>query len=109
MSVHLTKITIAAAGAAFLALTALAETSDARDWRRSVDNHYDAVNEARYVPRGDNPQWNFTLDTVVSDMDWRQRTARMLRDLPKPSGDPAVESTPQLADRPEPQSFRFAF
>src|SRR3546814_4892624 len=60
MAVPLTKITIAAAGAAFLALTALAETSDAKDWRRSVDNHYDAVSEARYVPRGDNPQWNFT-------------------------------------------------
>lgn len=109
MAVHLTKITVAAAGAAFLALTALAETSDAKDWRRSVDSHYDAVDQARYVPRGDNPQWNFTLDTVVSDMDWRQRTARMLRNLPKPSSDPAVGSTHQLADRPEPQSFRFAF
>src|SRR3546814_9727723 len=109
MAVPLTKRTIAAASAAFLASTALAERSDAREWRRRVDNHYDAVSEARYVPRGDNPQWNFTLDTVVSDMDWRQRTARMLRDLPKPSGDPAVGSAPQLADRPEPQSFRFAF
>src|SRR3546814_9838179 len=66
MSLRLTKITVAAAVAAFVALTAVAETVDAKDWRRTVDNHYDAVEEAKYVPRGDNPQWNFTLDTVMS-------------------------------------------
>ena len=107
MSFQLTKITFAAAAAAFVALTALAETVDAKDWRRTVDNHYDAMEEAKYEPRGDNPQWGFTLDTVMSDMAWRQRTARMLREAPKPSADPVEHgSTKQLADRP---AFRFAF
>ncbi|HEY9536232.1 MAG TPA: hypothetical protein VIS03_01460 [Kiloniellaceae bacterium] len=109
MSLRLTKITVAAAVAAFVALTAVAETVDAKDWRRTVDNHYDAVEEAKYVPRGDNPQWNFTLDTVMSEMAWRQRTARMLRDAPRPSAAPTDGLAPQLADRPEPPTFRFSF
>jgi hypothetical protein len=107
MSFQLTKITFAAAAAAFIALTALAETVDAKDWRRTVDNHYDAAEEAKYEPKGDNPQWGFTLDTVMSDMAWRQRTAQMLREAPKPSADPVDQgSTNQLADRP---ALRFAF
>jgi hypothetical protein len=109
MSFQLTKIALAAGAAVFIALTAVAETVDAKDWQRSVDNHYDAVKETRYEPRGDNPQWGFTLDTVVADMAWRQRTARMLRQLPKPSSDPDLRPASQVADRPEAPTFRFSF
>jgi hypothetical protein len=109
MSVQLIKITFAAAAAAFVALTAVAETVDAKDWRRTVDSHYDAVEEAKHQPRGDNPQWGFTLDTVVADMSWRQRTARMLREAPKPSADPTDGPANQLADRPKAPTFRFSF
>jgi hypothetical protein len=109
MSVQLTKISLAAGAIAFIALTAVAETVDAKDWRRTVDNHYDAVEEAKYEPQGDNPQWGFTLDTVMSDMAWRQRTARLLREAPRPSTDPAGNKTHQLADQPEAPSFRFSF
>src|SRR3546814_1258594 len=64
---------------------------------------------AKYVPRGDNPQWNFSLDSVMSEKAWRQRTARMLRDAPRPSAAPTDGLAPQLADRPEPPTFRFSF
>ena len=109
MSLQLTRISLAAGAAAFLALTAAAETVDAKDWRRSVANHYEAAQAARFEPQGDNPQWDFTLNTVMHDMAWRQRTARMLRQAPKPGVDPADGGADQLADRPEPPTFRFAF
>jgi len=104
-----TKITSAAAAAATVMLVAATAPADAKDWRRTVDNHYSAAEEAKYVPRGDNPQWGFTLDTVMEDMAWRQRTASMLRRAPKPSSDPVLRQSGQLADRPEQPTFRFAF
>jgi len=109
MSLNLAKISLAAAAAAFLALTAVAESVDAKDWQRSIDNHYSAAEEAKYEPRTGNPQWGFTLDTVMADMAWRQRTARILRDAPRPSADPTETPANQLADRPETPAFRFSF
>lgn len=109
MSLQLTGISLAAGATAFLALTAVVETADARDWRRSVDNHYEAVEATKYEPQGDNPQWDFTLDSVMYDMAWRQRTARMLREAPKPGVQPAEGRANQLADRPEPPTYRFSF
>ena len=109
MTFTLTKLTSAAAAAALITLVAAAAPADAKDWRRSLDKHYAAAEQNKYVPRGDNPQWDFSLDTVVADMEWRQRTARMLRDLPKPSSDPIIRQPDQLADRPEQPTLRFAF
>lgn len=102
------KVSSVAAAAAMIAAVAAAP-ADARDWRRSVDRHYDTVEETRYVPSGDNPQWGFTLDTVVADMAWRERTARLLRDLPKPGVEPAARDSEQIADRPAAPKFRFSF
>lgn len=90
-------------------LVAAAAPAAAKDWRRSIDNHYAAAEETKYVPRGDNPQWGFTLDTVMEDMAWRQRTATMLQRAPKPGSNPALRQSNQLADRPEQPTFRFAF
>ena len=104
-----TKLSSAAAAAAVISILVAATPADAKDWRLSVQRHYDAEEEARYVPKGGNPQWDFTLDTVVADMEWRQRTARMLHNLPKPSSDPIVREPGQLADRPEPPTLQFAF
>jgi hypothetical protein len=104
----LTKIASTATAAATFVLAA-AMPADAKDWRSSMDRHYDAAEQKRFVPQGDNPQWGFTLDTVVADLEWRQRTSHMLRDLPKPSTDPATRQPNQLADRPETSSLRFAF
>ena len=103
------KLSSAAAAAALISLIAAATPADAKDWRLSVQRHYDAEAEARFVPKGDNPQWDFSLDTVVADMEWRQRTARMLRPLPKPSADPIAHESGQIADRPEPPTLRFSF
>ncbi|MGF1592821.1 MAG: hypothetical protein ACFCUW_06050 [Kiloniellaceae bacterium] len=105
----LTKIASTAAVAATFVLVAAATPADAKDWRHSMDRHYDAAEQNRYVPKGDNPQWGFTLDTVVADMEWRQRTSHMLRHLPKPSTEPAARRSNQLADRPATSSLRFAF
>lgn len=107
MSLQRTSISIAAGAAALLAIAAAAPAA-AKDWRQSVANHYEAAELARFVPRGDNPQWDFTLDTVMDDMAWRQRTARMLRQAPKPGVAPEGDSR-QLADRPEPTALRFSF
>jgi len=109
MSPKLTKLLSAAALAATFSLLALAH-ADARDWRQSVQRHYSAAEEAKYTPKGDNPQWGFTLDTVVNDMEWRARTSSMLQTLPKPGTQPlSVQPANQLADRPEPPRLRFSF
>ena len=109
MSLQLGKISFVAGAAAFLALTAVAQSVDAKDWRRSVDNHYEAAAETKYEPRVDNPEWGFTLDTVMADMAWRQRTAQMLREAPVPDSQAAPSRAGQLADRPEATPYRFSF
>ena len=107
------KITRILAIAALAGTTSLLATSpaEARDWRQSVDRHYSAADEAKYTPRGDNPQWDFSLNTVVNDMAWRERTAEMLRGLQRPGQRDRVaqEADDETADRPEPSRFRFAF
>jgi hypothetical protein len=109
MSPKSTKLLSAAVLAATVSLLAAAP-ADARDWRQSVQRHYSATEEAKYTPRGDNPQWGFTLDTVVNDMEWRARTSSMLRTLPKPGTQPhSAQPANQLADRPEPPRLRFSF
>jgi hypothetical protein len=109
MSPKFTKLLSAAVLAATASLVAAAP-ADARDWRQSVERHYSAAEEAKYTPKGDNPQWGFTLDTVVNDMAWRARTTSMLRTLPKPGAQPlSVQPADQLADRPEPPRLRFSF
>lgn len=109
MSPKLTKVLFAAAVTATVSLLAAAP-ADARDWRQSVQRHYAAAEEARYTPKGGNPQWGFTLDNVVSDMEWRARTSSMLRTLPKPGTQPdSAQPVNQLADRPEPPRLRFSF
>jgi len=109
MNLTLTNIASAAAVAAVFTLVATAAPADVKHWQRSIDRHYQAAEENKYVPKGENPQWDFTLDTVVADMAWRHRTARMLRAATKPNSDALVHETEQLADRPEPQPFRFSF
>lgn len=109
MSLQLGKISFVAGAAAFLALTAVAQSVDAKDWRRTVDNHYEAAAETKYEPRVDNPEWGFTLDTVMADMAWRQRTAQMLRGAPVPDSQAAPSRSGQIADRPETPAYRFSF
>ncbi|WP_340119943.1 hypothetical protein [Pelagibius sp. 7325] len=109
MSPKVTKILIAAAVTVTVSLLAAAP-ADARDWRQSVQRHYSAAEQAKYTPKGDNPQWGFTLDNVVNDMAWRARTSSMLRSLPKPGIQAdSVQPANQLADRPEPPRLRFSF
>jgi len=109
MKLALPTITFAAAIAAVGTAFVTATPAEAIDWRLAVERHYEAAEEAKFVPHGGNPQWDFDLDTVVNDMEWRRRTAEMLRSLPKPSVDPQSSGSNQLADRPEPPRLRFSF
>jgi len=95
-----------AVGAAVFSPAATAPVA-AKDWRSSMDRHYEAAEAARYIPKADTPEWNFTLNEVVADMEWRQRTAETLRGAPRPGTE--TNGSGQLADRPEPTRLRFAF
>lgn len=97
-----------AVGAAVF-IVAAASPAAAKDWRSSMDRHYEAAEETRYVPKAATPEWDFTLDEVVADMEWRQRTAEVLRGTPRPNTDPNEAGRGQLADRPETSRLRFAF
>lgn len=108
MHFTIAKFSSAAAAAAVVALVATAP-ADAKDWRTSIDKHYDAAAQTKHTQRADDSARSFTLDTVVADMAWRQRTVRMLRDAPKPGARPAARETGQLADRPATPNLRFAF
>lgn len=105
-----TAVAIAVAASSIAASSiAAAGPSEPRDWLRAVKRHYQAAEENRFVPNGENPQWDFDLDTVVNDMEWRARTAAMLRGLRKP-GDQVEEVQPkQLADGEEPTRLQFRF
>ncbi len=106
---RLTKvISITAVGAAVFFLAGAAPAA-AKDWRNSMDRHYEAAAAARFTPNVENPEWGFTLNEVVADMEWRQRTAEILRGTPRPSTDTNDRNGGQLADRPEPAPLRFAF
>jgi len=97
-----------AVGAAVFFLAAAAPAA-AKDWRSSMDRHYKAAEATRFVPKAATPEWGFTLNDVVADMEWRQRTAETLRGTPRPSTEPNDAGRGQLADRPETSRPRFAF
>lgn len=103
------RVVPAAAFAAAVTATLATAPAEAIDWHRAVERHYDAAEAAAYEPRTENPQWDFDLDTVINDMEWRRRTAKMLRGLPKPSTARPESSSGQIADRPEPPRLLFAF
>lgn len=97
-----------AVGAAVLFFAA-ATPAAAKDWRSSMDRHYEAAEALRFVPKAATPEWGFTLNDVVADMEWRERTAETLRGMPRPSTEANDEGRGQLADRPEAPRLRFAF
>ncbi|MEO3431456.1 hypothetical protein AAFN88_21540 [Pelagibius sp. CAU 1746] len=100
-------VSAAAIAAAAFAITA--GSAEAKDWLRSMDRHYSAAEATKFTPKGDNPQWDFDLDTVVNDMAWRARTASMLRTLPRPGASLRNDAPDQVADREEPPRLRFRF
>ncbi|GAB4223786.1 MAG: hypothetical protein Tsb0032_26980 [Kiloniellaceae bacterium] len=109
---QLPRLTFAAAIAATAAFAAAgpgAGSAEAKDWLKALERNEKAAEAVKYQPKGKNPQWDFDLNTVVNDVNWRARTASMLRDLPRP-GDPRRRAQPnQLADRPEPSRLQFRF
>lgn len=93
-----------AVGAAVFFFTA-AGLAEAKDWRLSMDRH----DAAAKTIEDEGLEWGFTLNEVVADMAWRQRTAEILRNTPRPSSEPNARSSGPLADRPAPSRLRFAF
>lgn len=100
---------ICAAAAIVFSAALAAAPAEAKDWLRAMDRHDSAAQAAKYKPKGDNPQWNFDLGTVVNDVAWRARTASMLRNAPKPGASVRTTAPSQLADRPEPRRLQFRF
>jgi hypothetical protein len=101
--------TFAALAVTFLALAA-AGPAEARDWLTALERHEEAAAAGTGWPRGENPQWDFDLQTMMNDMKWRARTASMLRELPKPSAEARDGEHPsQLADKPETPRLKFSF
>ena len=100
--------TIAAIAAAAIVVVATGP-SEARDWLRSVERHYKAAEAEKFTPNGENPQWDFDLQTAVNDLAWRARTAAMLRDLPKPGLERNSARPSQVADGEQPARPRFRF
>lgn len=101
----LSKISAVAA----IALTAAAGSAEAADWLSALERNEKAAEANKYVPKGENPQWDFDLETVVNDMNWRARTAGMLRNLPRPGATVRSAQPDQLADREEPARLQFRF
>ncbi len=95
--------------AAAIAVIAAAGSAEAKDWLRAMEKHEKAADATKYVPKGENPQWDFDLNTVVNDMNWRARTASMLRNLPRPGATVRGAQPNQVADREEPARLQFRF
>jgi hypothetical protein len=108
MLIQLSKV-VSAAGIAAAALVFAAAPAEAKDWQRSMDRHDTAAEATKYTPKGDNPQWDFDLNTVVNDMAWRSRTASMLRTLPRPGASLRNNAPDQVADGQEPPRLKFRF
>ncbi len=101
--------TLAALAVTIVAL-ASAGSAEARDWLTALERHEAAAAASQFEPKGDNPKWDFDLQTMMNDMKWRARTASMLRELPKPSAEARDGGHPsQLADRPETPRLKFSF
>lgn len=98
-----------AAIAATIAVVAAASPADAKDWKLAMDRHDAAAELSKFEPNGGNPQWDFDLETVVNDLEWRQRTAQRLRNLRRPGIEPQQRETNQLADRQALPRLRFSF
>lgn len=110
MRAQLSKV-VSAAGIAAAAFFIAAGPVEAKDWLRSMDRHYAAAEAAKYTPKGENPQWDFDLNSVVNEMAWRARTASMLRNLPRPGASLRNDAPnqDQVADREESPRLQFRF
>ena len=102
-------VTSLAAIAATVAVMSAAAPAEAKDWKRAMDRHDAAAEPSKFTPKGGNPQWDFDLDTVVNDLEWRQRTAQRLRELRRNREEPQQRGSNQLADREAPSRLRFSF
>lgn len=109
MFIQLSKVTAAAAIAVTVLLLAAAGPAEAKDWLKALERNEKAAEAVKYVPKGPNPQWDFNLTTVVNDMNWRARTASMLRNLPRPGETRRAAQPDQLADREEEAPARLQF
>ena len=108
MLVQLSRV-VSAAGITAAAFFIAAAPVEAKDWLRSMDRHDTAAEAAKYTPKGDNPQWDFNLSSVVNEMAWRARTASMLRNLPRPGASLRNDAPDQVADRDESPRLQFRF
>ncbi|NIA72121.1 hypothetical protein HBA54_26375 [Pelagibius litoralis] len=92
------------AGFTIAAATAIAISSPAAadDWLNSVERHYSAAESTKYQPEAGS-EWGFSLATVMSDMEWRKKTAAALRNQNRPTVTAQSKRYRQLVQRSEPR------
>ena len=66
------------------AVIAFSAPATAQDWSKMMNLHYSTTEQSKYQPEA-NSEWGFSLKTVMSDMEWRKKTAAALRNQPRPT------------------------
>lgn len=74
----------------------------AENWNLSMDRHYSAAESNKYQPEAGS-EWGFSLATMMSDMEWRKKTAETLRQQERPSVTPQTRRYQQLVRRSAPR------
>ncbi len=72
-------VTLAAA-----AVIAFSAPATAQDWSNMMNLHYSTAEQTKYEPEAGS-EWGFSLKTVMSDMEWRKKTAATLRNQARPT------------------------
>ena len=92
-------------GTAVAVTAALAIVSSpvlAQDWAKAMERHDAAAAANKAEARADG-QWGFTLSAVISDAEWRQKTAAALRNQPRPTVTLETQRYRQLVQKTEPR------
>ena len=96
------KRIIGVAGAVSVAVVLFASPVAATDWLRAMERH-DAAAKAAKIEESAKGEWRFTLSTVMSDMEWRKRTAAALREQRRSIAPSPASNYRQLVEEPEPR------
>ena len=63
---------------------AISSPATAGDWSEAMARHEAAAAKTKYQP-DPGSEWRFSLETVMSDMEWRKKTAAALRNQKRPT------------------------
>ncbi len=92
----------AAIAIATVTVIGISSPAVAENWNLSMDRHYSAAEQGKYQPEAGS-EWGFSLATMMSDMEWRKKTAETLRNQDRPSVTPQTKRNQQLVRRSAPR------